>query len=151
MKWERTSKSSVDLLDVNVWIAIHSPDHVHHRRARRYWDNESADHVAFCRVTALAALRQWTNPAVMRHAVLTTSEAWEEFERWLALPDIVSLPEPTGLHATFRRFAMKLTLGHSSWTDAYLASFAIVEGCRLVTFDVGFRRYGGLDLLVLEP
>lgn len=35
--------------------------------------------------------------------------------------------------------------------DAYLAAFAIVEGCELVTFDRGFRLFEaeGLKLLLL--
>lgn len=137
-------------MDVNVWLAVHSPDHAHHVRAREYWDNESATDIAVCRVTALAVLRHWTNTTVMAHGVLSTSEAWEEYERWLSLPEIVFLSEPASVHCRFRQFAMSLTLGQASWTDAYLAAFAIEGGCRLVSFDGGFQRYSGLDFLHLS-
>ncbi|MHB8577748.1 MAG: hypothetical protein ACYDCQ_20745 [Dehalococcoidia bacterium] len=37
-------------------VPLSAPDHMHHARARRYWENESADKAAFCGVTALAYL-----------------------------------------------------------------------------------------------
>jgi len=43
-----------DLLDASVWIALSAPEHVHDARARRYWDEEAADDLVFCRATALA-------------------------------------------------------------------------------------------------
>ena len=86
----------------------------------------------------------------MAHAVLSSGEAWEEYERWLAIPEVTFLDEPRGLHERFRPFARTLTLGQSSWTDAYLAAFALAAGCRLVSFDAGFARYSGIDLLHLR-
>jgi predicted nucleic acid-binding protein len=35
------------------------------------------------------------------------------------------------------------------WTDAYLAAFARSAGLRLVTFDRGFARFSGLEVLLL--
>ena len=43
------------------------------------------------------------------------------------------------------------TLPHHLWTDAYLASFAIACGCRLVSFDADFVRFPGLNFLHLQP
>jgi hypothetical protein len=51
---------------------------VHHGRARRYWQDQAAELVAFCRVTALALLRHLTNSRIMQHAVLTGSNATGE-------------------------------------------------------------------------
>ena len=137
-------------MDASVWVPLASPDHVHHARTRQYWDFESAERAAFCRVTGLAFLRHLTNPRVMGHAVSNSQESWEEYERWLAHPAVIVLGEPRGLHEQFREFAANLTLGQASWTDAYLAAFAIAGGYRLVTVDSGFRRYSGLDLVHLE-
>jgi predicted nucleic acid-binding protein len=33
--------------------------------------------------------------------------------------------------------------------DAYLAAFAIMAGLRLVTTDIAFRQFAGLDHLIL--
>ena len=38
-----------------------------------------------------------------------------------------------------------------TWTDSYLAAFAMTEGARLISFDTDFQRYPDLDLLPLEP
>jgi hypothetical protein len=53
-----------DLLDSSVWLPLSAPDHVHYPRARRYWDDEAVDELAFCRVTALVLLRHLTNPRI---------------------------------------------------------------------------------------
>ncbi len=73
-----------------------------------------------------------------------------EFERWLSLPEVVLLPEPTGLHELLRHYASNLQLGQASWTDAYLAAFARAGSFRMVTFDGGLARYTDLDLLHLK-
>jgi len=42
-----------DLPDVNVWLALADENHLHHPRARVYWQRESASSIAFCRATIL--------------------------------------------------------------------------------------------------
>ena len=54
-----------DLLDASVWLPLSAPEPVHYPRARRYWDEESASELAFCRVTALALLRYLTNARIL--------------------------------------------------------------------------------------
>jgi hypothetical protein len=44
---------SIDLPDVNVWLALGLPDHPHHNRALAYWNNAAGQRVVFCRITAL--------------------------------------------------------------------------------------------------
>src|SRR2546423_1233031 len=124
-----------DLLDASVWVPLAAPDHLHHDRPRRYWHEELVGTAAFCRVTALALLRHLTNRHVMQHGVLTGGEAWEEYARWLSLPEIRFLTEPPGVERHLRQFARALNPGPALWTDAYLAAFAIAGGCRMVTFD----------------
>jgi len=41
-----------DLLDASVWVPLGAPDHVHHRRARQYWDHEAGEELVFCRLVA---------------------------------------------------------------------------------------------------
>ena len=146
----RTWRDMTDLLDANVWVPLSAPDHVHHDCARRYWEDESAERVAFCRVTALALLRHLTNPRIMRHAVLTGREAWEAYARWLALAEIVFLPEPPGIDDELGRLSRSVELTPALWTDAYLAAFALAGGLRLVAFDADFSRFAGLSVLRLE-
>ncbi len=141
--------STTDLLDANVWLALAAEAHTHHERAKTYWQNEAAPRVAFCRVTELAFLRHLTNSAIMGSQVLGPAAAWTKLSQFHALPEVQRLAEPTGLDEQLARFS---NLGRTSpnlWTDAYLAAFAKSGGLRLVSFDHGFTRFSGLDLLVL--
>jgi uncharacterized protein len=142
--------SSGDLLDANVWLALTAEAHVHHRRAEKYWYGEAAPLAGFCRLTQLALLRHLTNKSVMGKHVLTPALAWEKCTEFLALPEVRLLAEPAGLD---ERLGTLCNLGRTSpnlWTDAYLATFASCAGLRLVSFDRGFTRFAGLDLLILE-
>ena len=139
-----------DLLDANVWVALAAEDHVHHKRALRYWQEESAASVAFCRVTALAFLRLVTNAHVMQHAVLTSNEAWALWQEWLRLPEVSCLNEPVGLDEQLVQLGRVMSIHPKLWTDAYLAAFAIAGNHRVVTFDGDFEKFSGLNLLWLQ-
>ena len=142
--------SFTDLLDVNVWLALAAEAHAHHPRAQAYWEREAASRSAFCRVTELAFLRHLTNKSIMGDQMLSPSAAWKKLQEFLALSEVTSLAEPVGLDEWLGDFC---NLGRTSpnlWTDAYLASFAKGAGLRLVTFDHGFSRFQGLELLILR-
>jgi toxin-antitoxin system PIN domain toxin len=139
-----------DLLDASVWLPLSVPDHVHHERARRYWDHEAADEVAFCRVTALALLRHLTNRRILGDAALDGLAAWRALATWLAAPGVRLLSEPPGLDDWLARWAGELDVRAGHWTDAYLAAFAAASGCRLVAFDDDFGRYRGIAFLSLQ-
>jgi len=138
-----------DLLDASVWLPLSVPDHVHHARARHYWETEAAERVVFCRVTALALLRHLSSPRVLGPAALGGAEAWRALERWLALPETALLPEPAGLDELLGGWSAELSIRAGDWTDAYLAAFARAAGCRLVAFDGDFHRYPGVGFLHL--
>jgi len=42
-----------DLPDLNVWLALATPDHLNHQQALVYWEQKAAEQVHFCTVTAL--------------------------------------------------------------------------------------------------
>lgn len=140
-----------DLLDASVWLALSVPDHVHHRRARSYWESEAAAEVAFCRITALALPRLLTNSAVLGRRALEGYEAWKVLEAWLALPGVGWRDEPSQVDEFLRAWAVNMHLRGGDWTDAYLAAFSIAANCRLVSFDRGFRRFSGVTALLLTP
>lgn len=139
-----------DLLDASVWLPLCAPDHVHHARARRYWDDESAEQLLFCRVTALALLRHLTNPRVLGAQVLDGASAWGALRAWLAQPGIRLSGEPAALDEQLQGLSAALDLRGGHWTDAYLAAFALAGAHRLVSFDRDFRKYPQLDLLHLS-
>lgn len=139
-----------DLLDASVWVSLCAPDHVHYARARLYWDEEAAEEMVFCRVTALALLRHLTNPRILGKAVLDGSAAWRALATWLSVPRIRILGEPAGLDEWLGRWSGELDLRGGAWTDAYLAAFAAASDCRLVAFDADFHRYPGIKFLKLQ-
>lgn len=141
----------VDLPDVNVWLALGVPDHPHHARARRYWFEESARELVFCRVTALAFLRLCTQPAVMGDDPLTVPQSWRAYRAFVELPEVLRAREPEGCESLLGTWATTGNPAARLWTDAYLAAFAMAGGYRLVTFDRDFTRFQSLNLLRLSP
>lgn len=139
-----------DLLDVSVWMPLSVPDHVHHRRALRYWEEESAEELVFCRITILALLRLLTNPRILDEDALSAEDAWRALRTWLAVPHVRVLSEPAGLDEWLGRWAQTMEIRAGEWTDAYLAAFAAASGCRLVAFDAAFRRFPEVQLLHLR-
>src|SRR4051794_41671763 len=89
----------LDLPDVGVWLAFDVPEHPHFARARRYWADEAAGRIAFCRLTMLGFLRLTTNRAVMSGRPLTVPEAWHDYLAFRQLPEVESLEEPAGCEA----------------------------------------------------
>ncbi len=138
-----------DLLDASVWVPLSAPDHEHHQRALKYWNEEAAETLVFSRVTSLALLRLLSNPRVLGPAALSGGAAWQALATWLSVPGVEFMTEPAGVDALLMRWSGTLDLRSGIWTDAYLAAFASVSGCRLVAFDGDFRRFPGLDFLHL--
>ena len=141
--------SSVDLLDANVWLALATEGHTHHKRAEAYWNKEASAVTAFCRLTHLAFLRHLTNKAIMGEFRLTPRAAWRKCGEFLAFPEVRLLDEPTGVSEQLGRYC---DLGRTSpnlWTDAYLAAFAKCAGLRLVSFDQGFSTFTDVEVLIL--
>ena len=139
-----------DLLDVSVWLPLSAPEHVHYDRARRYWNDEAASELAFCRITALGLLRHLTNGKILGDAALDGRAAWRALETWLQVPHISVIEEPPGMDELLAQWAGKLNLRMGDWADAYLAAFALASGCRLIAFDKDFQRYPGIDFLHLQ-
>lgn len=54
--------TTVDLPDLNVWLALAWPDHSHHHQALHYWEQQAAEQVLFCTVTALGLVRLVCQP-----------------------------------------------------------------------------------------
>ena len=139
---------SLDLLDVNVWLALAHPGHSHHKAALNYWTTATAQ-LAFCRTSMTGFLRLLTQVAVMGAAVHTPEEAWDMYAAYLSSGRVLFLPEPATIEVQMRSFTTQPGFRVRDWTDAYLASFAVTAGCRMVSFDSGFKHYETLDFLPL--
>ncbi len=114
------------LLDVNVLVALTTPDHVHHAAARAWFVARNGP-FATCPMTQLGLVR------------VTTALGQSPSEAAEVLAAVVA-------HADHRFVAADLTVdrrilrgvaGHRQVTDFYLAALARRHGTDLVTLDGG--------------
>lgn len=63
---------TVDLPDLNVRLALACPDHGHHREAVHYWEQQAAEQMLFCTVTALGLVRLVCQPKRMAGTCITS-------------------------------------------------------------------------------
>ena len=124
------------LPDVNVWVALHHENHLHHRSALE-WFNELDEHrkLAFCRQTQLGLFRLLTTSSVMGDEVSTQQQCWTVYEKWIEGGRAVMQPEPPAIDIAFRARSRVAQSAPKLWTDAYLSAFAETAGLTLVTFD----------------
>jgi len=137
-----------DLPDVNVWLALVDENHFHHETALAYWQNQSAQEIAFCRVTALAFLRLSTHPKVLSRP-LSSDEAWEIYQRYRTEARAGFVPDSQEIDVGFMTLSRRPDFSHHLWTDTYLAALAMFRGCRIISFDTDFNHFPDLDFLHL--
>ena len=58
-------------------------------------------------------------------------------------------PEPPNIETAWFSLMSAPKASGGTWTDAYLAAFALEAGFRLISFDRGMRRWPALALDVL--
>ena len=137
--------------DVNVWLALSTPDHQFFPAAWN-WYSALPDRTAlvFCRNTQLSFLRLLTTQAVMGMGTLTQAEAWKAYDRWLDDAAVEFAEEPAGLEPAFRSLTCSQQASPKEWADSYLTAFSITAGIRLVTFDRALAGKAKGSIL-LEP
>lgn len=120
------------LLDVNVLIALHDSDHVHHRHASAWLRAHIGHGWASCPLTQNGCLRIMSQPGYAQPQPLgslvtmlerSTSTRFHEF--WA---DGISLLDRAHFHHAHIHSPRQLT-------DLYLLALAVHHGGRLVTFD----------------
>ena len=120
------------LLDVNVLIALHDRDHVHHTRAARWLAEHIGHGWASCPLTQNGCLRIMSQPGYPNAqpmatlvAMLQSATAAPQHAFW---PDDLSLLDAA-------RFRHGQIHGSRQLTDLYLLALAVRHGGRLVSFD----------------
>ena len=140
--------SNADLPDLNVWLALVTPDHFHHQQALNYWEQQAAEQLHFC--TVLGLVRLLSQPKLMGPVVKTTREASALLQALCQQPGVkLTIPASDGWDM-FHQLMRERDLSARLCTDAYLAALAISNGWRLVSFDRDFERFGGLQRLSLS-
>ena len=120
------------LLDINVLIALHDRDHVHHQRAALWFEANIAPGWASCPLTQNGCLRIMSQPGysspqplAVLLAMLQSSTATPVHQLW---PDDISLLDASCFnHAHIH--------SHGQLTDLYVLGLAVKNGGRLVSFD----------------
>ena len=120
------------LLDINVLIALHDRDHVHHIRAAAWFETAIEHGWASCPLTQNGCLRimnqpGYSNPQPLAAlmAMLQRSTSAAVHETWF--DDISILDAACFQHAHMH--------GHRQLTDLYLLGLAVKNNGRLASFD----------------
>ena len=142
-------RSTTDLPDLNVWLALVWPDHSHHLAALQYWEHQASAQVLFSTVTALGLVRLVCQPKLMGAAVKTPQEASALLEALCQQPGVSLAAAEHGGWEMFHHLLCKGNLPARLCTDAHLAALAMANGWRLVSFDRDFERFAGLERLLL--
>jgi toxin-antitoxin system PIN domain toxin len=122
------------LLDVNVLIALFDPDHVHHARAWRWFENEGRRGWATCPLTQNGCVRVMAQPGYANPVPVATMV--ERLRAATAAPEHVFWPDDASL-LDVRRFDAERIHGPRQVTDLYLLGLAVAHGGRFATFDEG--------------
>jgi len=132
--------------DINVWMALALPEHVHLATARAWWEKEEGT-IAFCRLTQMGLLRLMTTASAMSGKPLGISEAWRVYDRFYRDDRVVFVAEPPEVDRVFRAKAAGKTASPKIWADAWLLAQAEAAGGVLVTFDRALEGRGAMCLL----
>lgn len=120
------------LLDINVLIALHDRDHVHHQRAALWLESNIVHGWASCPLTQNGCLRIMSQPGysspqplAVLIAMLQDSTDTAFHALW---SDDISLLDAKYFHHPHMH-------SHNQLTDLYLLALAVKNGGRLVSFD----------------
>jgi toxin-antitoxin system PIN domain toxin len=138
--------NSLSFPDINVWLALAAPEHVHAALARRWWEQETGM-IAFSRLTQLGFLRLMTTAAVMDGKPLTIAAAWRVYDRLYEDDRVTFVSEPPEVEKRFREKASGRTASPKLWADAWLLALAQQAEGVLVTFDQALASRGAYCLL----
>ena len=137
----------VSLLDVNVLVALLTPEHEHHARAIDWFSTHAVGNGwATCAVTELGVIRVCAQlpggvwpPDTTTGALLVLTAGNPGYVWW---PDAVS---PALLHE------VRSARTGKQITDRYLLGLARRNGGRVATFDRALAAFGGGDVICLLP
>ena len=132
------SKAPRYLLDVNVFLALVSENHIHHQLVTM-WFNTPGLRWAICPFTEAGFLRNATAP---RSGQITMSEATAVLARMAHEPGYHYLPIAADWQTLCSPFFTRL-YGTKQVTDAYMLGLALREGLVLVTMDKAIMHLAG--------
>lgn len=125
--------SAVNLLDVNILLALFWPPHSAHAVALRWFERHAGEGWATCALTQSGFVRLMANPGVTLGDV-SAGDALEMLRVNCKAPGHVLWPMNIGLAEAVELSGVKVE-GYRQVTDSYLIGLAVKHKGRLVTFD----------------
>jgi uncharacterized protein len=133
------SKAPRYLLDVNVFVALLTENHIHHRLVTGWFNASPSLRWAICPITEAGFLR---NATAARPGQISISEATAVLARIAQHPGYHYLPIAADWHTLCSPFFRRL-YGTKQVTDAYLLGLAVRERLALVTLDKAVVHLAG--------
>ena len=120
------------LLDINVLIALHDRDHIHHEHAALWLESNIGHGWASCPLTQNGCLRimsqpGYSSPKPLAHLIAMLQASTHTAYHTMWSEDISLLDDRVFHHARMH--------SHSQLTDLYLPALAVKNGGRLISFD----------------
>jgi uncharacterized protein len=144
------SKAPQYLLDVNVFVALLTENHIHHGLVTEWFNTSPRLRWASCPFTEAGFLR---NATAARPGQISMSEATAVLARIAQHPGYHYLPIAADWHTLCTPFFRRL-YGTKQVTDAYLLGLAVRERLALVTLDKAVVHLAGNEhrkhVLLLE-
>lgn len=142
----------MQVIDVNVLVALFVEDHPHHDAASQWWDEATSTGEPFTvpEIVWVGFTRLLTSGRTPI-APVDLATAWEFASAVMAQPSharYVSSPRTLG---EFTRLGIGARATGNLLTDAYVAACAAAYGATVVTFDRDFRKFDGVKVMELAP
>lgn len=122
------------LLDVNVLLALHDPEHTHAEAAHEWWEQNQGQGWASCPLSENGFIRVLSGSTYSPRIRFTPFEATEVFKAFVSFSDHEFWSDSLSLIDN-SIFALDLVVGPRQLTDIYLLALSVRNGGRLVTFD----------------
>lgn len=131
-------RAGAALLDVNVLIALAWPNHVHHERARTWFEDHHRQGWATTPVTEIGFVRVSSNRSAI--SVASTPDVATRLLRALTALDGHEFWTDDVALVTGEELDIALATSHRDVTDAHLVALARRHAGRLVSFDSRIAR-----------
>ena len=140
----------MNVLDVNVVVALYHRDHPHHAAAGAWWEESRAAGEPFTvpDIVWVAFARVITNRAVFSIPA-TFEQAWTFVTAVMDQDTYARYAADERVLAVFARLSAGSRATGNLITDAYVAAMATSLGASVVTFDRDFRKFDDVSVIEL--
>lgn len=139
----------MNIPDVNVLIALHRPDHVHHSVATAWWRGaeERGEPYSIPDVVSMGFVRIVTGKSFEEPTTLEV--AWQFLDALAERPLHIKYVNGPDTLAHCRTTSLAARARGKLLSDAYIAACAMNYGATVVTFDRDFRKFDNLRVTEL--